>query len=248
MDPPAETRPLETDARTPFFFAGMGLLAVAVALTGFATTFFAPLASGTFRAPPVVYVHGAAAFAWIAVFAGQPLWIRAGRFGRHRLFGAAGLVAATVFVLTTPHVGAYVAARDLAAGGGETALSGIVGTLSSPLLFASIVVAGVLARGRPETHKRLMLLATIVVLWPAWFRFRHYFPDVPRPDIVFGVVVADSLILVAALRDLLTLGRAHPVWIIGGGAVVAENIAEVLLFDSPLWRALAKGLYAVLGV
>jgi hypothetical protein len=81
------------------------------------------------------------------------------------------------------------------------------------------------------------------VLWPAWFRFRHYFPEVPHPDIFFGIVLADSLILVAALRDWFVHRRVHFVWLIGGSAPVTENIIEAVFFDTPAWRSLAHVLY-----
>jgi hypothetical protein len=31
-----------------------------------------------------------------------------------------------------------------------------------------------------------------------------------------------------------------------GSALVADHVAEVLLFDSPLWRSSAKAIYSVL--
>lgn len=88
-----------------------------------------------------------------------------------------------------------------------------------------------------------MLLATIALLWPAWFRFRHYFPHVPNPEIVFAIIVADSLIIVAALRDRIVERRIHNVWLIGGALLIAEHIAEAILFDTPGWRAVAHALY-----
>ena len=46
-------------------------------------------------------------------------------------------------------------------------------------MFVALAIAAVLLRRRPDWHKRLMLLATMVVLWPAFFRFRHLMPFVP---------------------------------------------------------------------
>ncbi|MBU6373726.1 MAG: hypothetical protein KJS97_13450 [Alphaproteobacteria bacterium] len=241
------TRNARAPARTakPGFFEAMGLAALAIAFIGFAKTFIAPLASGTFHAPAVVHIHGAFAFAWVLIFATQPLFIRTGNFPFHRMLGFTALAAAIGFAATAPFVGAYAAARDFANGGGETAISGIVGTFTSALIFLSLVFAGFLNRKHPEIHKRLMLLATIVVLWPAWFRFRHYFPDVPKPEIVFGVVLADSLILIAAARDWLVERRIHPVWLFCGGALVFEHVFEVLAFDSGPWRAAAHFLFGL---
>ena len=113
--------------------------------------------------------------------------------------------------------------------------------------FTALVAAGLLNRHRPEVHKRLMLLATLLVLWPAWFRFRHFFPSVPRPDQWFGVVCADGLILLAMLRDRLVLGRVHPVYLWVGTVVIVETATEALLFDSAGWRVVAWAVWGVLG-
>ena len=67
----------------------------------------------------------------------------------------------------------------------------------------------------------------------------------PRPDIIFAVVLANSLIVLAALRDWLVLRRVHPVWLIWGSALILEQIAEVVLFDSSAWRGVARFLYAL---
>ena len=91
-----------------------------------------------------------------------------------------------------------------------------------------------------------MLLATIVVLWPAWFRFRHYFPSVQRPEIWFGVVLADSFIMIAWIKDKLVKGKVHPVLGYIGFLIITENIFEVLLFDSNLWRAIANIIFEFL--
>lgn len=231
----------------PRFFIAMGFVALTVALVGFAKTFFVPVVTGVFQAPIVIYFHGACAFAWIITFAAQPLLIRARKFREHRIVGFISLAAAAGFALTAVPAGAFAAARDHAAGGGEAAISSIVGTFTTAVIFSALVFAGVLTRKKAETHKRFMLLATLVVLWPAWFRFRHYFPDVPRPDIVFAVVLADSLILIGAVRDWIVLRRVHPVWLICGTGVVIENVAEVILFDSSMWRAFAHVLYGLFG-
>lgn len=155
------------------------------------------------------------------------------------------LIAVTVAGTAVP-VGLYVVERDLAAGLGATAVSSLLGVVTAMTAFLGLVVAAVAFRGRPAVNKRLMLLATIVVLWPAWFRLRHWLPDVPRPEIWFGVVAAYSLVPIAMLHDRLVEGRVHPVWWFVGLPVVVEQGAEAFLFDSNPWRALASKLYALL--
>jgi hypothetical protein len=88
-----------------------------------------------------------------------------------------------------------------------------------------------------------MLLATILLIWPAWFRWRHYFPSIERPDIWFAVVLADSVIIIAFIWDWLYNKRIHPALLYGGFFIIAENVMEILLFDSSLWRAIANPVY-----
>lgn len=226
-----------------WFFVAAALIAASVALAGFGSTFFLPLSQGRFHAPPVVYAHAASTFLWIALFVLQPVLIRMGRYDIHVKTGAFGALLAGAVVFTGVQVGLYATERDLDAGGGATTVSSLVGVCTSLTMFLALVAAGIIFRSSAQTHKRLMLLATIVVLWPAWFRFRHYFPGVPRPDIWFAVVGADTLIVLAALRDWLVVGRIHPVWLFVGPLVILEQSFEVIMFDTPAWRAFAQMLF-----
>lgn len=132
-------------------------------------------------------------------------------------------------------------------GVGRLGLPLAVGVVTSGALFVALVAAGIATRRDRESHARWLLLATLVVLWPAWFRFRHWFPDVPRPDIWFAIVLSYAWIAVAMIRDRAVRGAVHPVLLWGGSAVVLEQSFEVLAFDSPWWRAAAHTLYAWVG-
>lgn len=232
--------------RSPFYIQ-MGFLALGVSVTGFFLTYFRPMSAGTFNAPAIVHLHGLAAFGWIVIFLTQPLLIRFNKFPVHRIVGIAGLFIATIVMVGAIGTGLYAVERDLAAGLGDFAIAPIIGTVTGMLIFFGLVCAGVLYRRRPEVHKRLMLLATIAVLWPAWFRLRHIFPAIPFPEISLAVVAADSLILVAMLRDKLAEGRVHPVYLLVGSAIILEHVLEVVLFGTPGWIAAAKLLYAAGG-
>jgi hypothetical protein len=152
-------------------------------------------------------------------------------------------MAAGIAITLFP-TGKFVVDRDLATGLGDSAYSSILGTIVSGLLFFALVVAGIWNRNRPDFHKRFMLLATIVVLWPAWFRFRHYFPSVPHPEIWFALVLADSLILFLWVHDWIRLKKIHPVSLYIGSFIILEQCIEVWAFDRPLWRNIAKEVYS----
>jgi hypothetical protein len=64
----------------------------------------------------------------------------------------------------------------LAAGGGGVVLPVFVNNLIAFLIFGSLVAAGVVLRRDAESHKRLLLLATISALGAAWDRFDQFSP------------------------------------------------------------------------
>jgi hypothetical protein len=164
----------------------------------------------------------------------------------HIILGILGIFIAIGAAVTMVPVGKYAVDKDLKLGLGEMAYSTIFGVVTSAIMFMLLVGAGILYRNYPKVHKRLMLLATIVLLWPAWFRFRHYFPSVPRPDIWFALVLADSLIALSWVRDKIVNGKIHPVLLYVGSLIIADHIVEVVLFDSPSWRVIAKSIYQAL--
>jgi hypothetical protein len=91
------------------------------------------------------------------------------------------------------------------------------------------------------------MLATIQLLWPAFFRLRHLLPFVPNPDISFAFVLAYSPILVAAVRDHRCYGKVHPVWLVVGPALVLEQTIEFMLFDKPPLREFGQWVYTLSG-
>lgn len=236
---------IASQKRLPSFFLIMSFVGLLAAIIGFGKTFFLPVANGTFNAPFVIHLHGALAFAWVILFVFQPALIRSENYRLHQYLGVLGLLIAAGISVTMIPAGIFVVDRDLNQGLGEFAYSSLLGVVTSGILFLTLVLAGIVNRKRPQTHKRLMLLATIVVLWPAWFRFRHYFPSVPRPDIWFGLVLADSLIIISWIWDRIRNGSIHPVFKYVGTFIIIEQSMEVALFGTPAYQSAAKWLYSL---
>jgi hypothetical protein len=220
-------------------FVWAGALAAAVALTGFAKTFFHPLITGTFSAHPAVYIHGVFLFGWVAFFIVQAVLVREWRVATHRRMGWIGLALAFGVVASTLIIGVLASQRIAAGGAVGQANSELLVILLEMTVFASLVTAAVLFRRRPETHKRLMLLALIGALGPAWFRFRHYFPAIENPVLFYSLLLADSVILLAIAIDLRAGRGFHPAYLYAGGAMVAVHCVEVFAFSTPAFQFVA---------
>lgn len=223
------------------FYLYMACLFLVIALVGFSTTFFIPLARGTFQAPAVIHVHGALLFGWLLFLILQASLVQTRNVRLHRQLGQVGVALCIAIVVSGVLVGLHATRRDLAAGGDEFVEGQFVNILIEMLLFGLLVAAAIVLRRDSESHKRLLLLATISALAPAWLRFRHLLPAVPNPFVVFSLL-ADSLLLVAIARDWIASRRVHPVYIWAGGAMVMVHLVEMFAIRSAPWLRLSRWL------
>lgn len=227
------------------FFTAFAVVVVIVALIGFSKTFFAPIFSGAFTAPLVKWIHAALMFSWTLLFLAQTIFIRAGVFQWHRTVGLAGAALAALIIPFTIATGLAVLPRDLAQMG-DGAYSAFLPTVIEAFLFGSLVTAAIAMRTRPDFHKRLMLLATLSALGPAWFRFRHFFPGVENPLVIFGFWLALVPMFVAVLWDWRRNGSIHPVFLTALPAMISIYVVEVWGSSHPLFVAAAKQIAALL--
>jgi hypothetical protein len=226
--------------RRPRIYLYLAVVGVAAALGGFATTFFAPLLRGTFAAPVAVYVHGAFLFGWVAFVVSQSMLIHRARLPYHRMAGWGGTALAAAVVVSTLAAALYASRRMTAEGDAPEANAQLLVILVDMAVFAALIGFAIRNRKQPEIHRRLMILALLQVLAPAWFRFRHYFPEVDNPMIIFALLLPDSLILIAAIYDRFQIGRVHPVYFYVGGGMFLLHTAEVMLVEwSPVARVAA---------
>jgi hypothetical protein len=237
---------IATRNSSPSYFLIIGIIGLLGAIIGFMGTFFIPVSLGTFEAPFAIYLHGAFAFSWIILFVLQTSFIHLRNIKTHIIAGFFGIGIALGTVITMLPVAIYATDKELAQGFGDIAYIQTTGTLTSGAIFFILVSLGFFYRKKPAIHKRFMLLATILVLWPAWFRFRHYFPEVPRPDIWFGIVLSDSLIILSWIFDYGNHRKIHPVLLYGGILIIMENFFELLVFETTLWQEIGKAIYLAL--
>lgn len=231
--------------RATRFYVGYGLVGLAVIALGFSTTYLLPMARRTFAAPWFVHVHGGASLSWVILVIAQSQLVRGARTRIHMRLGQVALPLALLVWVSGIVTQLWATRRDLPQFG-SVATSSLLGTVSGLTFFLLLVIAAVAMRRRPDWHKRLVLLATIHVLWPAFFRLRHLLPMVPKPEIWLALVLAYSPILVAGIRDKWRFGQVHPVWLFVGPALFIEQSLEVALFDNGPWRRTGTALYSLL--
>jgi hypothetical protein len=223
-----------------------------VAFLGFAPTYWLPLASRSFSASPVIHFHGLLFFAWTLYFAFQSWLAASGKIARHRTLGIAGVSLATAMTIFGFLVAVNAMKRSAAIGQTDEGIAFVIVPLSGILFFAVVFALAIAAIRKPETHKRLMLLAGISLLDAAVARWFLTFLAPPGPVgpppvevTIAPAFVAYLLLVVAVMFDWRRQRRVHPVYVWGGAALLAIKLLNWPISTTAAWHGFAGGILAL---
>jgi len=217
------------------FFLLLGLTALAVVGAGFAPTYYLGF---WFQAPalaPIVHVHAAAFTAWLLLLLSQTLLIRLNRFRWHRILGKVAVGVVVVMVISGYMV-VLGKPRPTAA-----SRAFIFTPMLSLLLFPLFVAAAIYFRRDPATHKRLMLLATIVVATAGISRLMvmlgldatHYRPYVATYAVLLLPLIA---------FDLARFGTLHRATAWGSALLLVRHALHRAIANTEQWQGIAASL------
>ena len=229
---------LTTDRRMDHrFFSGMAVTCLVVVLIGFAPTYYLGPLFDARPLAPLVHVHAFLFTLWSLLVVVQTSLVAASRTDIHRRLGVFGGVLAAL-MLAVGTATAIVAAQHGVGPRGRPPLEFLAVPLGSILVFAIFIGAGLSQRRRSETHKRLMLLATISLLGAAFARMQFIATGGPRVT-VGGTAL---LVLVCFGYDRVAHGRIHPAFLWGGLFLVFSLPARFALGGTEAWLAFARWL------
>ena len=122
---------------------------------------------------------------------------------------------------------------------GSDPLAFLVIPFGDMLVFGVLVGAGVWFRRNPETHKRLMLLATIAILTAAIARWPLQIMQ-KGPLAFFGFT--DLFIVAGIVYDLVSRRRVHPAYLWGGGLIVISQPLRLIISGTDAWHQFAAAI------
>jgi len=233
-----------TAARTPVFvrhrafFASMSVLLIGCVFLGFAPTYYLrPASAGPI--PAYLQVHGAAMTTWFLLLLAQSVLIAAGRRAIHRKIGVAGAVIAAIILVLNPVVVVRSVANGLA-GGNPIQLVSLIFIADLLLMAMFAVMAGLAIHWRryPETHSRLLLLASIAVSSPGLGRLALSTFGTPIP----GVLGQIALALLVVGHDLKMSRRVHPASAWGAAAIIATLLFSVAMSNVEGVQSAVRGV------
>ncbi|MDR8394307.1 hypothetical protein NC796_24375 [Aliifodinibius sp. S!AR15-10] len=234
---------IKVNSRTRVFL-GLALLMTLIAVGGFWHTYWWPMLTGEVNFHWLIHIHGAIFTLWMVLFIAQTAFVYKNRTDLHIwvgkrigiLWGALVILVGLVlsFGVISPAIGTEF----------ET-LADFINFF--PIAFGDVITfsflfgLGIFYRSKPETHKRLMILSTVVLLFAPAERLMRFIPGLPA-QITFALGLPFVPALLAIGHDRWRTNRIHPVYIWGTTLIALETVSTLYFFASPGWESLSEML------
>jgi hypothetical protein len=199
----------DTDHR---FYSGISWIIALVVIAGFSKALIRHEFDDSVLNSTFTRAHAVIFLSWIALFVTQTTLIatrqplahmRLGRLGA-ALVGAIAIMSIISTVLSFRHGEGKLFWQDPHA---------------EVFAFLVLAIFGLIARHKRETHKRLMLIATVSLIGAAII----HLPFVQRLHPQAYVFVQDSFIVAGIVYDVATRRRIHPAYLWGGLLLLATQ-------------------------
>ena len=189
------------------FYLFITILTAAFVFAGFARTFFLNGFFAKLHLPSLFLIHGLVFSSWLVVLVTQATLVSAKQIRIHQKLGYASIAIVIAMFVLGWIMSVKAAQRGFTPPGGPPPLSFLAFQLFGLFAFVGLVTAAYLLRNRPETHKRLMVGATILLLTPAVARiFLLFSPNLILPK---SLALQFVLLLACMAYDLFTRKRVH---------------------------------------
>jgi hypothetical protein len=222
----------QSTRRGRYFFVAMAILFPILVLLGFVPDYQVIL-SGQVKVHWFTHVHGVIMTAWLGVFLTQTILVARGKLTLHRQLGLlsiglGGLVWLTMGLVTfRALIGNNPPMAD-----GQFDILFI--QLYGMLLFGGFFAWGILVRQNGAAHKRLLLLATLVIMQAAVDRIR-FLPGI-QAGLFLRFLYLDALLIPLFIYDWLTLRRIHKITGLGLLLIGSLQVGIVLGWGAPEWH------------
>jgi hypothetical protein len=220
------------DGQGEQFFFVMGVVLIAIVIAGFVPPVLARPGGAT-SLPVLLHVHGAVFVSWFLIFSAQARLAGSGNLSLHVRLGKVSVLVAAAMVILGYFVirGAY-ANPDWSIAEMSGAAS-VMFPFTDILNFTIVYSLALANRRNPAAHKRLMLLAGILIIDPAVARL------VMTLGAVAPLIVMIELALFGALLSYDFITRRRPSWtsLLGIGLFAAALVAKLTVSQHAIWRS-----------
>ena len=223
------------------FHVWLALWMLAIVVIGFGPSYVWPLLRGALTFPGVVHAHAVVFIGWMALLMAQVIVAARGNLHLHRRIGRWGIAYGCLVILMGLIVGPASALIKVDSGvwTRDQAAASLLVNFGDMVSFAVWFGAAIWYRGRPEIHRRLMVVATVALLFAALARWTFVGSGLARAGIWL------SPIFLGMVHDWITRRRIHPVYIIGSIALFLFAL-RLFVARSEAWLRIGRPIIETL--
>lgn len=195
------------------------------------------------RAPVWVHLHALVFVSWLALFVMQNQLAASGSLAMHRRLGWTGVGLAVAMVA----LGSFAGVQAIVLHRQPPFFSPpyfLALTQVGIAFFAATVGAAIALRRETEWHRRLMLVATVMLMEPALGRLLPMPLTGGEPGEYLAMIVQLGVLLIAMRHDRVHRGEVHPALIWGACILVSSHATVSLVSRMGPVVALAERLAA----
>lgn len=223
------------------FYIGIAVLMTAMVVVGFWPSYFGPFLGGVYERPWMFHLHGAVFLGWMGLLIAQVVLVSIGRTRMHRKIGAFGIAYGLLVLTVGLAMSFYAPVFHIRAGEWtvDRAAAFLLLPLGDMVVFAGFFGAAIIYRRTPEIHKRLIVLATVALVFAGVARRVPFAPPWTFLLIWFAPLLA------AMAYDWRTRRRVHPLYLMGT-AILTVAYCRVFFMESQFWLGIGGTLLAPL--
>jgi hypothetical protein len=224
--------------RSSRFYVLMAVVAAIIVFVGFSRTFYLNSLFAKRDLPALYILHGIIFSSWILLFIVQSWLVSADRTDIHRRLGLVGALLAAAMIVIGMAIAIRAAHFGFLSPGLPPPLIFFAVPFFDIVVFFILVGSALYYRQTPATHKRLMLLATISILPPAFARFPLGF--IARTLPISAFALGDIVLIACVLYDFAVHRRLHRAYLCGGLLLFMSYPLRLLIAGTPAWLAFAR--------
>jgi hypothetical protein len=226
----------------PSFFFWMTVIMAGFVFAGFGLTYLKPMATGTLAPlPPMVHVHGLVYFSWMVLLVAQSFLINVRNVTLHRSVGTFGIALATallIFGALTAILFAQATRDNPPADYYKLMYLSVVAVIS----FGTLFCLAIRNTHRPETHRMLILFATINLLPPGINRLYMVLFGLTEAPLLATFLTMDALALAVLIHHWRSKRRITAMAITGAAFVLVPQLLCIPIVNSAEFVSLTGAL------
>jgi hypothetical protein len=241
----AAARPIKTFAGPrgfvdKYFYFAMSLLFPVIVVSGFSRTVNENLFHPAIPRPLILSFHAAVFSGWVVFFVFQSVLVRTRNVKWHRLCGWFGAALGAAMVPLGTATAIVMGRFDTYRLHQTDAEPFLIIPFFDIAAFGTLLTLAVVWRKRPELHRRLLFIATCLLLDAPLDRFDFLF------DHNLSFLCLDLVIGLGLVRDLLVNPRIHRVYLIALPALIALQCLVIFTWRSEAswWVRVAHAILA----